>query len=67
MMDTAIANYHLQDSKGLKLRKSMYRKLDKDQTAQGCIKNQVPANRDGAILTLVEEAQGEEVLPTGRK
>ena len=57
MMDTAIANYHLQDSKGMKLRKSMYRKVDKEQSAQGCIDNQIPANRDGAILALVEEEQ----------
>lgn len=45
----------------------MYRKVDKEQNAQGCINNQVPANRDGAILAVVEEQPSDEMRPTGRK
>jgi len=41
----------------------MYRKVDKDQNKQGYIRDQAPAQRDGAILAFITKAGLDSAAP----
>ena len=57
LINTEIFNYNIINQKSkpaAAVKKRIFRRVDKDQQAQGYIDNKIPAERDGAILAIVE-------------
>ena len=57
LVNSEIYNYHIINSKqksSATTKKKLFRKIDKDQHQQGYIMDKLPAERDGAILAIVE-------------
>ena len=57
LINTEIFNYNIINQKSkpaAAIKKRIFRRVDKDQHSQGYIDNKIPAERDGAILAVVE-------------
>jgi len=57
LINTEIFNYNIINQKSkpaAAIKKRIFRRVDKDQLNQGYIDNKIPAERDGAILAIVE-------------
>ena len=59
LINTEIFNYNIINQKSKPaagVKKRIFRRVDKDQHSQGYIDHKIPAERDGAILAVVERS-----------